>query len=1808
MKQLLFFLIFFGGLSQFSSAQITFRGCVSALGAQDYTLFATGTTNDAGTIRNTFESTPADFTQSCPVGVCEIRIMWNIGAARWEISLDNDGPLGTPDYTTLCLYFNTSPSFPNPPDLTLGSWQDCSGGLCPAAQMTIMSGDVQNAISSGTPEIDVIGNALSIVDGDITPSTTDDTDFGNVITTSNDIHTFTIDNTAGTANLDISTIIISGAHAGDFTIGGITLPASIASGATTTFTVTFAPSAVGARDATVTVNNNDANEAVYDFALRGIGVAPATAIDFDGANDVITGTAPNLQNADFTIEFWAKRNNTATQGLFLIGTDGINNGAIFMYMFNNGGLAFGFWGDDLNINQGSGLYMDLAWNHYALSYNATTRERKVYRNGVLIGSDIALANFIGNTNLMIGQFGGHSRTNGAIDEFRIWNRVLDPCEINARKDCELTGSEPGLLTYFNFNQGIAGGNNAGLTTANEFFGNNGTLSGFALNGSNSNWIVGATSVSSTSCTPYTPATGIDVQTAVGSYIWIDGITYYADNNTATHTLTSWQGCDSLVTLNLTITCMIDQPVSAAQSSVCNGGSTTIDIASSELGVNYYLRDDATNTVIAGPIAGTGAALSLPTGAISSATTYNVLGEIGVSGAGTALDFDGINDHVVAPSVNIANSDFTIEFWSKRSSTGTNDCAISHGNSSGVTNQSLHLQFTGGNFLFNFYANDLVVPVPQDVNWHYWACTYNATTNTQTIYRDGVAIGSRVASADYIGVGPLTLGNYFDGGLTHIYHGQLDEVKVWNKALSLAEVNANMNGCLLGNEPNLIRYYDFEDGTGSSTLSDGTAGANHGTLTNMDPATDWVVGQPISCVTCQLEMTQLATVTIAGPADIVRGNAISFDGANDFVNVPNGESTLDFERTSPATFEAWINTNATNMQPIASKVPGGFGDWRGWEFGYINNNIYFFLNSSWGAFNTLSVTTTSSAVSVGSWHHVVVSYDGSSDASGVSIYVDGIAQPFQIDYNGLTGTTLNNTWDPRIGARVDNSLFFNGSIDEVRIWDVARTEQEIRENMHLTLPSCEAGLKAYYQMNEGAGTTVADKTGNSNTGTLTNGPTWATSEVNVGNDVAAASNSVTISTVAAGASSQNFGSANLNIEFIEHSAVEDYTVTYEAFTPNTTNGAIGTTVFDNPMWTVNKSTSTATQKMDLTFNFPSAPLSSLDPTKYRLYWRPMNGEGDWSLLNGQASNVLSASQIEFSSIYVTGQFMIVKASEAQVTDVRGNMYTFDGVDDYIATAAFDFSAGNTMTIEAWIKAVDITTNSFYEISRQHDAAGFDWLFSFQDFGTILSFGLNTTTGYTELDVPIVAANFTNGWHHVAAVYNGTTKFIYVDGVLIGTEAKTGTVLKGANTHDLGRLSFGGEFFNGSMDEVRFWSTARTQNEIRENMHLTLKGNELGLVSYYQFNVDDALGTAGGVKDAMGTHHGTTQGMTVGAYSPSEVAVAGGVSQRMTISAAGAYNFDTPDVGITFSGNPNGEIVVSRLEVEKPTGWAAVGADVDNEYFVVWNYGTNATPGVTSMQFDRISNIASTTLTDIALYKRGSRDYGSTWGTQIATASALTTGGAGSATFTGAPLTSGFSQFVIVNTSLLNDLPIELLTFDAERSNSSTVALTWSTASELNNKGFFVERMLEGETEFAVVQWVDGFGTTSETTHYEINDENSFTGNSYYRLRQVDFDETESLSEIRAVRGSVFNEFTNVSLYPVPVSNELSVRFSKLPKGVSSGEVRIIDLQGRILFDAAVAVQSNQVLLIEEVAQWPAGMYMLQIRLDNGSTMMEKFVKE
>lgn len=129
----------------------------------------------------------------------------------------------------------------------------------------------------------VQGGGVTINDGDTTPSLTDETDFDVALISGEQVvSTYTIKNT-GIGSLAVSTITKSGTHSSDFSIGGITLPATVAAGSSQTFTVTFDPSASGTRNATIAVNSDaSGGPAVYDFAVKGRGT---NAGDLDAGFD-----------------------------------------------------------------------------------------------------------------------------------------------------------------------------------------------------------------------------------------------------------------------------------------------------------------------------------------------------------------------------------------------------------------------------------------------------------------------------------------------------------------------------------------------------------------------------------------------------------------------------------------------------------------------------------------------------------------------------------------------------------------------------------------------------------------------------------------------------------------------------------------------------------------------------------------------------------------------------------------------------------------------------------------------------------------------------------------------------------------------------------------------------------------------------------------------------------------------------------------------------------------------------------------------------------------------------------------------------------------------------------------------------------------------------------------------------------------------------------------------------------------------------------------------------------------------------------
>jgi hypothetical protein len=137
------------------------------------------------------------------------------------------------------------------------------------------------SIASVTPEINITGNSVSIVKGDITPVTGDNTDFGSMTAGTGVSKTYTIQNT-GNAALTVSSIDVSGISAAEFTVSGIAFPLVIAANSNADVTINFASNATGNRTATITINSDDCDEASYDFAVKA--TATCTAPSFGNVN------------------------------------------------------------------------------------------------------------------------------------------------------------------------------------------------------------------------------------------------------------------------------------------------------------------------------------------------------------------------------------------------------------------------------------------------------------------------------------------------------------------------------------------------------------------------------------------------------------------------------------------------------------------------------------------------------------------------------------------------------------------------------------------------------------------------------------------------------------------------------------------------------------------------------------------------------------------------------------------------------------------------------------------------------------------------------------------------------------------------------------------------------------------------------------------------------------------------------------------------------------------------------------------------------------------------------------------------------------------------------------------------------------------------------------------------------------------------------------------------------------------------------------------------------------------------------------
>jgi hypothetical protein len=417
-----------------------------------------------------------------------------------------------------------------------------------------------------------------------------------------------------------------------------------------------------------------------------------------------------------------------------------------------------------------------------------------------------------------------------------------------------------------------------------------------------------------------------------------------------------------------------------------------------------------------------------------------------------LSLDGQDDYVrVADSQSLRSfsNAITIEVWLKASSFAVEDgdinSIIRKNIASGAENFLLRFRNVDGNPCAQMSLGEIgILQAPYEfaVNkWYHLAGTYEGSAITVLI--NGVTIESGNFSGSlYIDKSDLFIGKgdpEFRSG--EYFHGELDEIRIWNVARSTEEIRAAMNSPLAGKEEGLVVYMNFDDGTAKDLSGHGNDGLLSGDAKVVEsprPASSAPEDKQPGKLVAWWKLDEADGNDVADssgnacggklignpqwrPAGGKVGGALEFDGDGDYVEIGN-ESAFDI--AGAITVAAWIRVNAFDKrwQTIVAK---GDSSWR----------LQRKASEDTLAFHGTGIVSIegqwphgiegNKSVNDGKWHHVVGVYDGSA----VSLYIDGLLD----NSSEASGAIQMNDFAVMIGGNSERTdREWNGLIDEVCI--------------------------------------------------------------------------------------------------------------------------------------------------------------------------------------------------------------------------------------------------------------------------------------------------------------------------------------------------------------------------------------------------------------------------------------------------------------------------------------------------------------------------------------------------------------------------------------------------------------------------------------------------------------------------------------------------------------------------------------------------------------------------------------------------------
>ena len=204
-------------------------------------------------------------------------------------------------------------------------------------------------------------------------------------------------------------------------------------------------------------------------------------------------------------------------------------------------------------------------------------------------------------------------------------------------------------------------------------------------------------------------------------------------------------------------------------------------------------------------------------------------------------------------------------------------------------------------------------------------------------------------------------------------------------------------------------------------------------------------------------------------------------------------------------------------------------------------------------------------------------------------------------------------------------------------------------------------------------------------------------------------------------------------------------------------------------------------------------------------------------------------------------------------------------------------------------------------------------------------------------------------------------------------------------------------------------------------------------------------------------------------------------------------------------------------------------------------------------------------------------------------------------------AGYGNFGVGGDTLFNTLPVTLVSLSAKNINGDAI-ISWTTSTEINNKGFEVERSLNGRT-FSKINFVKGAVNSSVLHNYFVTDSYVFANNNasviYYRLKQVDLNGKFTYSDEVSVSSDNIEAEDNIKSFPNPFSSDININIST--KAENTVHVNIFDIRGQLVHSSSfVANQGEGIYKVENLDGFAGGIYFVRVE-SNGDVKTIKMTK-